>query len=286
MADIKEERKAQAQKHNALMKGAFASDTKACVEATVIYEDGEGRELEIPEAAFEATETEVTTQFSVNALYRESGKVTVAFPVTFTKPGGNYEDGAFGPEQMLCSESNLYQVLCGLRTQYHTKNRGFSRGMLFTDRALFMPQISFSRDGNIRKADLIGIPEPNRTRALENNRSEREADQCLAQRIEAILRIAVANGTETLIVGAFGCGRQGYPASQVIDLFKAWIDAHPGSLKKVVFSVPRACFDEFDAIFGTPKAPEPVKAAPVEEEEDEEFSIEGIELPEGVTFRS
>lgn len=286
MADIKEERKAQAKKHNALMKGAFASETKACIEATVIYEDGEGRELDIPDAAFDSTETEVTTQFFVNALYREHGKAAIACPVTFTKPGGNYEEGAFGPEQMLCAESNLYQVLCGMRTEYHAKNRGFARGMLFTDRALYMPQVSFSRDGNIRKADVIAIPEPNRTRALENNRSEREADQCLVQRIEAILRIAAANGTETLIVGAFGCGRQGYPASQVIDLFKVWIDAHPGSLKKVVFSVPRACFDEFDAVFGTPKAPEPVKSTPVEEEEDEGFSIDDIDLPEGVTFRS
>lgn len=286
MADMKEQRKAHAQRHNALMRGAFASDTKACVEATTIYEDGEGRSLEIPEAAADATETEVTTQFSVNVLYGEAGKVAIACPVTFSKPGGNYEDGAFGPEQMLCAESNLYQVLCGLRPQYHAKNRGFARGMLFTDRALFMPDVTFSRDGNIRKADVIAIPEPNRTRALENNRSKREADQCLAQRIESILRIAAANGAETLVVGAFGCGRQGYATDQVVKLFQAWLEAHPGAIKKIVFSIPRACFDEFDAAFGKPKVEEPKPVEQPEEEESDEFSLEGIELPEGVTFRS
>ena len=47
MAD-REERKIQASKHEALMKGAFAAETQAAVAATVVYEEGEGRELSIP----------------------------------------------------------------------------------------------------------------------------------------------------------------------------------------------------------------------------------------------
>ena len=287
MADLREERRIQARKHIALMKGAFASETKACTEATRIYEDGEGRSLEVPEARFEKTKTQVTTQFTVNALYASQGKVAIACPVTFTKPGGNYEDGAFGPEQVLCSESNLYQVLGELNGSYHAKNRGFARGMLFTDRALFMPDITFSRDGSIRKADIIAIPEPNRTRALENNRSEREADTCLAQRIESIMRIAAENGEDTLILGAFGCGRQGYPTDQVISLFQSWLEAHPGVFEQVIFSVPRSVAAEFDEAFGSPVVEEPVKVEekPEEGDDEDEFDLDGIELPEGVTLR-
>ena len=62
MAD-RDQRKEQAEKHNALMKGAFAGETAATVEAATIYEEGEGRALELPEAPFEATETLVTTAF-------------------------------------------------------------------------------------------------------------------------------------------------------------------------------------------------------------------------------
>ena len=136
----------------------------------------------------------------------------------------------------------------------------------------------------MRKADVIAIAEPMRKRALENHRSEAECDHELARRIETILCVAAANGCETLVTGAFGCGRLGYPVQQVIDLFKKWFDAHPGALKRVVFAVPRAHFDAFDAAFGQPKeeAPAPVT---VDEDETDDEDWRTIELPEGVTLR-
>lgn len=284
MAD-REERKNQAAQHNALMKGAFASETAATVEATVIYEEGEGRTLDLPEAPFDATETIVTTAFAPEALYCfGTGKTAVVDPAAFTRPGGAYLDGAFGPEQILCSQSNLFEVLCGIKGTFHDANRDYRRGQLFTDRAAYLPDVAFSRGGTVRKADVIAIAEPMRKRALENHRSEAECDHELARRIETILCVAAANGCETLVTGAFGCGRLGYPVQQVIELFKKWFDAHPGALKRVVFAVPRAHFDAFDAAFGQPKeeAPAPVT---VDEDETDDEDWRTIELPEGVTLR-
>ena len=280
----KDERKAQAKKHNALMKGAFAAETAATVAQAVIYEDGEGRELELPEPAFEATNVEATTKFTVNALYDAKGKTAIVDPVSFTRPGGNYEEGSFGPEQVLCHESNLYQALCEMKREYHDANRGFARGQLFTDRAMLLPDVVFSGSGEIRKAGIIAIPEPNRSRALENHRSERECDTCLAQRIESILRIAAANGYETLIMGAFACSRENYDPQQVIGLVQAWIEAHPGALGTIVFAVPRAVFDIFDEAFGKEVKEEPETPA-AENDDEDEFDLDSIELPEGVTLR-
>ncbi|WP_172135095.1 TIGR02452 family protein [Adlercreutzia sp. ZJ473] len=291
MAD-RDERREQAAKHNALMKGAFASETAACAAAATIYEEGAGRTLELGEAPFDATETRVTTAFAPEALYRQgAGKTAVVDPAAFTRPGGAYEDGAFGPEQILCAASNLYQVLCEVKGLYHDKNRDYRRGGLFTDRAAYLPDVAFSRDGSIRKADVIVIPEPLRARALENHRSERECDRALADRVETIMRIAAANGCETLIVGAFGCGRLGYPAEQVTSLFSAWIEAHPGAVARVVFAVPRAAFDAFDAAFGKSAREEAAAAAAqaarasAEDEDADEFDWRSVELPEGVTIR-
>ena len=185
---------------------------------------------------------------------------------------------------MLCSDSNLFEVLDGIKRSFHARNRDYRRGMLFTDRCAYLPDVAFSRDGTVRKADVIAIAEPMRKRALENHRSEAECDHEQARRIETILCVAAANGCETLVTGAFGCGRLGYPVQQVIDLFKKWLDAHPGALKRVVFAVPRAHFDAFDAAFGQPKeeAPAPVT---VDEEETDDEDWRTIELPEGVTLR-
>lgn len=285
MAD-RDERKIQAEKHNALMKSAFASETAATVEAAVIYEEGEGRELELPEAPFASTETIVTRSFAPEALYRLGrGKTALVDPASFARPGGAYEDGAFGPEQILCANSNLYQALCGIRKPYYLGNRGYQRGMLFTDRAVYLPDVAFSNEGDIRKAGVIVAAEPLRKRALENHRSERECDNALAQRIETILRIAAANECETLIMGAFACGRLGYDTQQVIGVVKAWIEAHPGAIGRIVFAVPRSFYDDFNAAFGKPVEEKPVVVTASEDESEDEFDWRSVDLPEGITIR-
>ena len=285
----RDERKAQAKQNLSLMRGAFASETQATVDAARIYEDGEGRTLEISEAEEgAATATAVTSDFAIKVVHRAKGKTVVVDPCSFTRPGGAYEDGSFGPEQILCSESNLYPVLQGVKAAYHDGNRGYASGQLFTDRAVYLPSVAFVRDGSIAHADVLAIPEPNRARALENNRSEAEADAALANRIEALLRIAAANEAETLIVGAFGAGMSGEFTPTVIELFKAWFAAHPGAIANVVFAVPRGTFAAFDEAFGAPAEEEPaMEEAPAEAaEEDDEFDFDPNDLPEGVTFRS
>ena len=290
----REERRREAARHTGLMKAAFGRETDEAIENARIYEEGEGRSLLWGAEAAAAAEAakraaEDVTSIAPEALYRDAtGKTMIADPGAFTRPGGAYEDGAFGPEQILCSESNLYPILVAHKRDFYDKNRDYRRGSLFTDRALYVPEVLFSRGGDVRRADVLVIAEPVRAFALENHRSERECDKALADRIEAIFRIAAANGTETLIVGAFGCGRNGYPVEQVIELIQNWIAEHPGAVPNVVFAVPRMHADAFREAFG---APEPERPAPVvvaEGENDREGDDEdwrNVELPEGVTLR-
>ena len=128
----RDERRAEASRHLALMKGAFAKETQATIDAAVVYEDGDALALELPEPTAEATETQVTSDFTTTALRRAQGKTAIVDPVSYTRPGGAYEDGSFGPEQILCSESNLYPVLCGMKSTYHDQNRSYMCGMLLT----------------------------------------------------------------------------------------------------------------------------------------------------------
>ena len=281
----RDERRAEAAKHLALMKGAFAKETQATIDAAVIYEDGDALALELPEPTAETTETQVTSDFTTTALRRAQGKTAIVDPVSYTRPGGAYEDGSFGPEQILCSESNLYPVLLGMKSAYHDQNRSYMCGMLLTSRAMYLPNVVFIREGEIREANVIAVPEPNRERALENHRSERECLDCLAARIETMLNIAAANEIETLIVNAYACGRQGFQPDQVIEIFQKWIAAHPDAIKTIVFAVPRASFDAFDEAFGQPAPVVEEAVAPTKEQEDDEFDFRAIDLPEGITIR-
>lgn len=243
-------------------EGAQAGNEEAR-EAAEIAEGAAEEAAESDAVAPTVTETtvKVVTSFAPEALYRDAtGKTMIVDPGAFTRPGGAYEDGAFGPEQILCSESNLYPILVAHKRDFYDKNRDYRRGSLFTDRALYVPEVLFSRGGDVRRADVLVIAEPIRAYALENHRSERECDKALADRIETIFRVAAANGAETLIMGAFGCGRNGYPVEQVIELIQNWIAEHPGAVPNVVFAVPRMHADAFREAFG---APEPERPAPV-----------------------
>ena len=268
-------------------EAALAEEAAQVAEAGAGDEGAAGDDAASAPTATE-TATRVVTSFAPEALYRDGeGKTLIVDPGAFTRPGGAYEDGAFGPEQILCSESNLYPVLCAKKRDFYDKNRDYRRGSLFTDRALYVPEVLFSRDGDVRRADVLVIAEPIRAYALENHRSERECDKALADRIETIFRIAAANGAQTLIMGAFGCGRNGYPVDQVIGLVRDWIAANPGAVPRVVFTVPRAYVDAFREAFGTPEPLRPAVAEEPEEEgahEDDE-DWRDIELPEGITLR-
>ncbi|WP_302962906.1 TIGR02452 family protein [uncultured Adlercreutzia sp.] len=277
---------AQAGNEEAREEAAVAEEMAEAAEAT---EAAEAAADDGAAAAPTATETvtKVVTSFAPEALYRDGeGKTMIVDPGAFTRPGGAYEDGAFGPEQILCSESNLYPVLQAHKRDFYNKNRDYRRGSLFTDRALYVPEVLFSREGDTRRADVLVIAEPIRAYALENHRSERECDKALADRIEAIFRIAAANDVQTLIMGAFGCGRNGYSSEQVIGLIRAWIDEHPGAVSRVVFAVPRMHVDAFRAAFGSDQEEKPaVVEEVVERDEDAADDWRAVELPEGITLR-
>lgn len=285
--------KAAAASAEADADGAQAGDREAREEAALVEEAAEAAGAAakadggaVPTAT--ETVTKVVTSFAPEALYRDGeGKTLLVDPGAFTRPGGAYEDGAFGPEQILCAESNLYPILQAHKRDFYDKNRDYRRGSLFTDRALYVPEVLFSREGDVRRADVLVIAEPIRAYALENHRSERETDKALADRIEAIFRIAAARGVQTLIMGAFGCGRNGYPAEQVIGLIRDWIAANPGAVPQVVFAVPRAYVDAFRAAFGVPEPERPAAMAETAEDDraGDDDDWRQVELPEGVTLR-
>lgn len=283
----KDERRAEAEKHVSLMKALFSKETQATVDSARIFEDGEGRDSTLPEPQAETTEVAVERCNAVDALYAVKGRATVVDQAAFTRPGGGYLVGAFGPEQVLCAESNLYNVLAGLKAVYFDKNKQFGRGMLFTDRALLLQGVTFMRNGSVLEADVVAAAAPNRTRALENNRAVEECDADLARRVETIMRIAAQAGNATLVLGDFGCG-QGNAPEQVATLFRTWLDAHSGVFADIVFAIPGGpALDVFRTVFGVEAPQARPKPDRIEEDEaaDDEESWEDIDLPEGVTIR-
>ncbi len=257
----KEEREAEAKKHVGLARGVFATEIKQVIEKAQFYEDGVGRELELPEARFEGTEAVVVWGDVATAVLRAKGRVCVVDPMAYRTPGGNYLQGGWSPEAQLCAESTLFPVLEGLKGFYEG-NRQSMHGGLYSDRAVYLEDITFTTEGTVKKRDVLAIAPPNRKMALDNHRSEAECAMDLSHRIEALMRISAVHETDTLILGAFGCGALGNDDQVVAESFKAWLDGHPGLFQTVLFVIPGGpSLDVFRAVF-----PEKIEEEAIEEE--------------------
>lgn len=285
MATRKDERRADAEKHIKTMNAVFASETEQAFQGIREYKDGEARELPAPEANAESTDIMVVRTDTVSAIYEAKGSIIVLDFASFTKPGGGYANGAWAQEEALCSESNLYPILLQKKETFYDENRQYARGGLFTDRSLFVPDVTFVRAGSIRKASVIVTAAPNRIWALENHRDPKEIDADLANRVETVMSIAADQGCDTLILGAFGCGVFGNDPELVSSLFKKWLDEHPGVFAKVVFAITGGPnLDVFQAAFGHEEEA-PVAAEDAEDDDEDEDWRNDLDLPEGITLR-
>lgn len=254
--DRRDERKKEAAKHLGLVRGVFADDTKSSIESATIYEEGEGRMLSLGEPRYESTNVDVRRTQITRALQHATGKVCAVDAASYRHPGGNYENGGWGCEEVLCSESNLYCVLEGLKSTFYHDNRETFRGGLFSDRAAYVSDIVFTSGGGMQKRDVLVCAPPMRKQALENHRSEIECDVDLKARIEAVLTIAATHEIDTLVASDFGCGYMGNDPQMVAETFKAWLDAHPGMFQTVVFAIPGGpAVEVFQNVFGVSSRP-------------------------------
>ena len=188
---------------------------------------------------------------------------------SYTNPGGGYDRGAWAQEEALCAESNLFEILSGLRELYYTPNKQTIRGGLYSDRALYLTDVLFTAEAGPFKRDVIVCAAPNRSRAMEANRSAQECDNDMRRRVVTVLQIAADQHVESLVLGAFGCGVFGNDPVFVASAFKEWIDAHPGVFREVVFAVPGGPnLSAFEDVFGRTQHEAVEVAEDFEPEED------------------
>ena len=155
--------------------------------------------------------------------------------------------GSHAQEECLCSESNLYNILLKFDASYYAWNRKNenSNRSLYTNRALYTPDVVFIRDGlNPIRCDVITCAAPNYTiaksyhhiRNLDNSRA-------LYARIKFVKMIAEENNVDTLILGAFGCGIFGQKPDEVAKLFAFVFEKTV--IKRLIFAIPAG--DNYEA---------------------------------------
>ncbi|MBO6243022.1 MAG: TIGR02452 family protein, partial [Clostridia bacterium] len=107
---------------------------------------------------------------------------------------------------------------------------------LYTDRALYTPDVIFNKDNKIVQADIITCASPNWTAARKWNVSQVENTLVLAQRIQFIKEIAENETVDVLILGAWGCGVFGQNPRTVARLFDFIF--RETDIKNIIYAIP------------------------------------------------
>lgn len=157
-------------------------------------------------------------------------------------PGGLVEQGANTQEESLCRCSNLYESLIKEEciSEYYNYNKSLNNN-IFSDRIIYSKNVVFFRDNitynitnNYATCDIITSPAP-----LGDVRYQNEVlyNKTITNRIESILKVAMSNDIDVLILGAWGCGAF-HNRPKIIA--KAFHDAicNISRIKNIIFAIP------------------------------------------------
>ena len=234
----KEERARLALAHTKEMKDSYKDEIEDCIDETLAY----NANSKFIEKRLNNEQIIIEDEIdSVGAVFKyvNINEITAVLNfASYNNPGGNFINGSKAQEECLCHESYLYNVLKG-RIGYYKINHKNKNKCLYTDRALYSPNVRFIREDRSVFCDVITCAAPNKTAAQKYyNVSDEENSEVLKERIEFVLKIAQDNGVDNLILGAYGCGVFGQDPLEVAKIFKEFLSGKYKSFNKVIFAIP------------------------------------------------
>ena len=166
-------------------------------------------------------------------------------------PGGGVERGRGAQEESLCRVSSLFLSLHsqGANEFYEfNRNRRTSKDFaFFSDHLIYSPKVVVFRDESFnfiepKEISVISSAAVN-CRLLKDSRNKselfRKVTDTMKKRCRRILELAIEQGNDVLILGAFGCGVFGNKPEIISQIFKELlVDEFYGKpLQKIVFAI-------------------------------------------------
>lgn len=173
-----------------------------------------------------------------NNTISKNDKIAILNDGSYKNPGGRFLDGIFFTEEELCYQSYLYNVL-KTHLSFYKINRLHINNCLYTNAALYTPNIKFWYKNKVIKTDVITCSSPNANAAEKyyqfykcGNRSE----TTLLDRIEFIINICILKNINKLLVPNFGGGVHGYNPHKIVKYFIEI--AKDKGIQQIYFTIP------------------------------------------------
>ena len=196
--------------------------------------------------------------FEAAKAYRDN-KVAVHNFASASNPGGGVVRGSTAQEECLCRCSTLYPCLNNdkMRQLFYNPHRK-AENPLYNDDCIYTPDITvFKTDTSVPEklaekdwyqVDVLTCAAPNLRRKPSNSMNPHAGKTAakirnsnlydlLVKRITRIFQVAIANGTEILVLGAFGCGAFCNPPMIVARAFRNVQEKYSGYFDTIEYAV-------------------------------------------------
>jgi uncharacterized protein (TIGR02452 family) len=140
--------------------------------------------------------------------------------------GGGFLNGAMAQEEAICRNSTLYaSINSDTAKEYYTyNNANVATQPLYSDYTIFSPCVDVFRDAYGYLIDdpytISAITSPAVNVHSARGCSQLEISKCMVHRAEYIIKIAIENHVDNLVLGAWGCGVFGNDPKDVSNWFK------------------------------------------------------------------
>lgn len=231
-------------------KISIENELETCKKGTVLFSSEELTEIsksELPEADFE-TEFEVWNFSSLKAILKladeeNQGKIMCLNFASAKNPGGGFINGAEAQEESLARTSALYETQ--LQAGDYYKIHRDMESCFYTDTMIYSPKVPVFRKD---KGELLLKPvfcnfitSPAVNAGVVKRQEPERADEiydAMDIRMDKMFALALNEGNETLILGAWGCGVFRNDPKEIAGLFKKYLHGkYKNKFKRVVFAV-------------------------------------------------
>ena len=170
-------------------------------------------------------------------------KIAVLNFGNYKNAGGRFLLGGQSQEETLCQNSYLYNVLSAFDKDYYQVNQRKVNKCLYTDAALYSPDIKFFLLDDIpnqpfnNSVDVLTCSPPNIYASNKYYSLYGKYRSIIKERLKFIKAICELNGVEIFIAGAWGCGSYDgmadLLAAQFLYLFQT-----SSTIEKIIFAIP------------------------------------------------
>ncbi|PRB03119.1 TIGR02452 family protein [Chryseobacterium sp. MYb7] len=226
------------------------NELEICKKETVLFTPeqlSEMKESSMPEASFE-TKIETWKCSSLKAILQlaeeeNQEKIMCLNFASAKNPGGGFINGAEAQEESLARTSGLYESLLQA-WDYYTIHRAME-SCFYTDTMIYSPKVPVFRKD---KGELLPKPvlcnfitSPAVNAGVVKRQEPERAHEILDAmdlRMDKMLSLALQQGNEVLILGAWGCGVFKNDPKEIAGLFRKHLQGkYKNKFKRVVFAV-------------------------------------------------